>query len=112
MNLVGRSLVSAITQTPASGPLAPVTTPPMSSLSMATAVWALTCAGAAASKEAMPIAATVKYSLALSLMGALLVRYDSCAVAVVGDVRWAHPPRAGQDSAQSMSSGNKEGCRS
>src|SRR5262245_39153387 len=45
----------------------------MSSLSMATAVWARNCAGAAASKEAMPIAATVKYSLALSLMGALLV---------------------------------------
>src|SRR5262245_34086794 len=45
----------------------------MSSLSMATAVWARNCAGAAANKEAMPIAATVKYSLALSLMGALLV---------------------------------------
>src|SRR5581483_2796658 len=29
-NLVGRSVVSAITQTPASGPLAPLTTPPMS----------------------------------------------------------------------------------
>src|SRR5262249_46948260 len=57
----------------ASGPLAPVTTPPMSSLSMATAVWAHTCAGAAASTEAMPSAATVKYSVALSLMGALLV---------------------------------------
>jgi hypothetical protein len=36
-NLVGRSVVSAITQTPASGPLALVTTPPMSSLSMRTA---------------------------------------------------------------------------
>src|SRR5262245_66634235 len=45
----------------------------MSSLSMATAVWARNCAGAAASREAMPIAATVKYRLALSLMGALLV---------------------------------------
>ncbi len=67
-------MVSAITQTPASGPFAPVTTPPMSSLSMATAVWALNRAGAAASKEARPIAATVKYSLALSLMDALLVR--------------------------------------
>src|SRR5882672_10913267 len=29
-NFVGRSVVSAITQTPASGPLGPVTTPPMS----------------------------------------------------------------------------------
>jgi hypothetical protein len=37
-NFVGRSLVSAITQTPASGPLGPVTTPPMSSLSIWT-VW-------------------------------------------------------------------------
>jgi hypothetical protein len=36
---------------------------------MATAVWARNCAGAAASTDAMPIAATVKYSLALSVMG-------------------------------------------
>src|SRR6187551_564183 len=35
-NLVGRSEVSAITQTPASAPVALVTTPPMSSLSTAT----------------------------------------------------------------------------
>jgi hypothetical protein len=41
---------------------------------MATAVWAFNCAGAAPSKEARPIAATVKYSLALSFMDALLVR--------------------------------------
>src|SRR5262245_42587875 len=42
-NFVGSSVVSAITHTPASGPLGPVTTPPMSSLSMATsaaACWA------------------------------------------------------------------------
>ena len=31
-------MVSAITQTPASGPFGPVTTPPMSSSSMATAI--------------------------------------------------------------------------
>src|SRR5215510_4279692 len=37
MSRVGRSRVSAITQTPASGPRPPVTTPPMSSGSMATA---------------------------------------------------------------------------
>src|SRR6188508_1906749 len=37
VNLVGRSVVSAMTHTPASGPLAPVTTPPMSSGSMDTA---------------------------------------------------------------------------
>ena len=35
-NRVGSSVVSAITQTPASGPLALVTTPPMSSASMGT----------------------------------------------------------------------------
>src|SRR5262249_9297575 len=35
-NLVGRSVVSAITQTPASGPFGPLTTPPMSSASIAT----------------------------------------------------------------------------
>ena len=40
-NLVGRSAVSAMTQTPASGPFGPVTTPPMSSASMATACAAL-----------------------------------------------------------------------
>src|SRR5262245_30175797 len=42
MKRVGRSFVSAITQTPASGPFGPVTVPPISSLSMATfAAWAL-----------------------------------------------------------------------
>src|SRR5258707_10446923 len=44
----------------------------MSSLSMATAVCARN--GAADRNEAMPIAATVTYRLALSVMGALLVR--------------------------------------
>src|SRR5205823_5156400 len=73
MNFVGRSVVSAITQTPASGPFAPVTTPPMSSLSMATAVCARN--GAGQTNEAMPIAATVTYRLALSVIGALLVRF-------------------------------------
>src|SRR5206468_7411316 len=36
VNGVGRSVVVAITQTPASGPPGPVTTPPTSSLSIAT----------------------------------------------------------------------------
>src|SRR5678815_1933955 len=36
MRRVGSSVVSAITQTPASGPFGPVTTPPMSSPSIAT----------------------------------------------------------------------------
>src|SRR5215471_11477989 len=39
-NFVGRSVVSAITHTPASGPFALVTTPPRSSLPMVTAGWA------------------------------------------------------------------------
>src|SRR6266705_4204387 len=43
-NFVGRSLVSAITHTPASGPFELVTTPPMSSASIATAAPLLCCA--------------------------------------------------------------------
>jgi hypothetical protein len=39
-NRVGRSRVSAITQTPASGPFGPATTPPMSSASIGIACWA------------------------------------------------------------------------
>src|SRR5262249_44076092 len=87
---------------------APVTTPPMLSSSMATAVWALNRAGAAASKEAMPIAAAVKYSLALSLMGALLVRVVFVSRATATCAR-PMPARSAQDSAQSMSSPNKSG---
>jgi hypothetical protein len=77
---------------------------------MATAVWALSCAGAAAKTEAMPIVATVKYSLALSLMGALLVRMNSCVVALVGNVWIGSPCALGKDSAQSMSPRNKPRC--
>src|SRR5262245_30393346 len=59
--LVGSSVVSAITQTPASGPFAPVTTPPMSSLSISTAACcALAGAGTATAIAAMPIAAAVE----------------------------------------------------
>src|SRR3984957_4553080 len=46
-----------MTPPPASGPLGPVTTPPISSLSIATAVWALACTGA--SHAARPMAAAV-----------------------------------------------------
>ena len=61
MYRTGRSRVSAITQTPASGPPGPATTPPMSSLSMATeaACCALTFDYAPTAKAAMPIAATL-----------------------------------------------------
>src|SRR6267378_2275471 len=58
MKRTGRSRVSAITQTPASGPFRPVTTPPMSSLSMATACCACNEAGATQPTTAIPIAAT------------------------------------------------------
>src|SRR5437879_3256454 len=58
MKRTGRSRVSAITQTPASGPFGPVTTPPMSSLSMATACCACNEAGATQPTAAIPIAAT------------------------------------------------------
>src|SRR4029077_19031649 len=62
--LVGRSVVSAMTHTPASGPFAPVTTPPISSSSIATAaVCALSCAGAAARNPNTPIAATLRHNL-------------------------------------------------
>src|SRR5215468_5414990 len=102
-NFVGRSVVSAMTQTPASGPFGPVTTPPMSSASMATAVWARSWAGARARSPATPIAATLKYSLVLSLIGALLV--DCCRMAPVAISACAGSPmrfpRVGRDSAQS-----------
>src|SRR5258705_9579467 len=53
--LVGKSLVSAITQTPASAPLAPVTTPPISlALTCTVAGCALTLAGSAMT-SAVPI---------------------------------------------------------
>src|SRR5258708_10973560 len=68
----------------------------MSSLSMATAVCARN--GAADRNEAMPIAATVTYRLALSVMGALLVRIFAFARAAVrtrsdGDCAQSMPPR-------------------
>src|SRR5215813_1971021 len=46
-NLVGSSVVSAITQTPASGPDAPTTVPPMSVAPTVTACWACTAVGVA-----------------------------------------------------------------
>src|SRR6267154_1731297 len=58
MKRTGRSRVSAITQTPASGPFGPVTTPPMSSLSMVTACCACNETGATQPTTAIPIAAT------------------------------------------------------
>src|ERR1019366_3990537 len=65
-NLVGRSVVSAITQTPASGPLALVTTPPRSLLPMRIAGAALcpefSPAAQAAKSTAMPAAAIPWYN--------------------------------------------------
>src|SRR5262249_15424067 len=59
--LVGSSVVSAMTQIPASGPLRPVTTPPMSSLSISTAACCAPAgAGTATAIAAMPIAPTVE----------------------------------------------------
>src|SRR5215831_1447154 len=57
MNFAGRSVVSAITQTPASGPFALVTTPPMSSLSIATVAAPFCCAWTPV-KEATEVART------------------------------------------------------
>src|SRR5262245_39903946 len=75
-NFVGSSVVSAITHTPASGPDGPRTTPPMSSLSMATAAcWAIagdeTEAGNTPASAAKPMMATVEYKTYLRFMFAL-----------------------------------------
>src|SRR5258705_10925416 len=58
MKRTGRSRVSAITQTPASGPFGPVTKPPMSSLSMGNACCACNEAGATQPTTAIQLAAT------------------------------------------------------
>src|SRR5436190_1889729 len=57
-NLVGRSLVSAITHTPASGPFGPVTTPPISSEPTFGSVRAF--GSAAAANSTMPAASDVR----------------------------------------------------
>src|SRR5256885_5481879 len=73
MNLVGSSVVSAITQTPASGPLLLVTTPPMSSLSAATV------GGACDAPMAMPSARTIEPRATVSLMACSLLESRDCA---------------------------------
>src|SRR5436190_16854947 len=70
-NFVGRLVVSAMTQTPASGPLGPDTTPPMSSASTATAP--ASCAWppwprTAACTAARPSAITVAHAQAVVLI--------------------------------------------
>jgi hypothetical protein len=62
-NLVGRSVVSAITQTPASGPLAPVTTPPISA-----ALTATVCAMAVGATSASAATATPEYNACLTFI--------------------------------------------
>ncbi|TMQ26806.1 MAG: hypothetical protein E6K82_03295 [Candidatus Rokuibacteriota bacterium] len=80
-NLVARSVVSAITHTPASGPFGPVTTPPMSSLSMGTAPPAACCAPSSSAEPthttAIANAAKPKYSAVFILMAPLLSRAPS-----------------------------------
>src|SRR5687767_5451134 len=76
-NLVGRSVVSAMIQTPTSGwPLGARTTPPMSSLSMAGVAAAALCAcaelgnavTAAPDTTTMAIAATLEHRMSLSFI--------------------------------------------
>src|SRR5687767_15945260 len=66
-NFVGRSDVSAITHTPASGPFAPVTTPSMSSLSLVVASLARPVVQAAQSAADATIATVspVRYLIVL-----------------------------------------------
>src|SRR6185312_15052050 len=64
--LVGRSPVSAITQTPASGPFDPVTTPPISVAPMLTA-------GCCARAGSMANAATAADSIALRQMFSIFI---------------------------------------
>ena len=79
---MGRSVVSAITQTPASGPFALVTTPPMSSLSMGTveSCWLPSSTGNTVSHAAIPEAVNIKantfmFFIAISL---LVIRQYFC----------------------------------
>src|ERR1700685_2466057 len=65
-----------MTQTPPSGPPGPLTTPPISSLSMATAVWAPSRAGVETGTAAMATTATLEYNTRIirtSLLGQLTV---------------------------------------
>src|SRR5215510_13520330 len=72
MKRVGRSFVSAITQTPASGPRALVTTPPRSLSPMltpaGTGACALTWVDGSPTSAAIAIAATLKDSPVLMVM--------------------------------------------
>src|SRR5215813_7685772 len=70
MKRVGRSRVSAITHTPASGPLRLVTTPPRSLSPTVTGAgcWALTRAGGAPINAANAMAAAPRYNPALIVM--------------------------------------------
>src|SRR6476646_5193091 len=62
-NFVGRSVVSAITHTPASGPLALVTTPPRSDEPMLTPGGALDCAESGAGSALRAAAMTIAVAL-------------------------------------------------
>src|SRR5215472_14772990 len=88
-NLVGRSVVSAITQTPASGPFGPLTTPPRSLSPTVTPAGAVCCAasraGETVSNRAAPITATLKYRLAFGLIDALLVCLGVTALRAICD---------------------------
>src|SRR6185369_6774327 len=76
-NRVGSSVVSAITQTPASGPAGPVTTPPMSSPSMRgaplPACWAPSVTTEPAQARAIAIATTTRYRPCFLVMAPLLL---------------------------------------
>src|SRR6266481_4191322 len=76
-NLVGRSPVSAMTHTPASGPAGPVTTPPLSSPSRRTAplpaCWAPSVTPEPAQARAIAVATTTRYRPCFLVMAPLLL---------------------------------------
>src|SRR5436189_4210561 len=88
-NFVGRSLVSAMTQTPASGPFAPVTTPAMS---FAPALPVPCVLRQAVRSAARALATTPKYKIFLIFMNPPLDAAEGRdgSLIIRSGVRWSH----------------------
>src|SRR6187455_997024 len=92
-NRTGKSRVSAITHTPASGPFGPVTTPPMSSASIATS--AAGCWAYERVKKESELRAATKATAAARVSTRLLVMGRSSDVAEGADATTARFGAAG-----------------